>query len=64
MAVAPISQPLAPGISAVDYSPWSPEAQARSATPGILNYVPNANLLPAPTASPVFTGGTEYGNFV
>ena len=64
MAVAPITQPLAPGISAVDYSPWSPEAQARSATPGILNYVPNANLLPAPTASPVFTGGTQYGNYV
>ena len=42
MAVAPITQPLAPGISAVDYSPWSPAAQARAATPGILNYVPNA----------------------
>ena len=64
MAVAPITQPLAPGISAVDYSPWSPEAQARSATPGILNYVPNANLLPAPTASPTFQGGAQYGNYV
>ena len=64
MAVAPISQPLAPGISAVDYSPWSPAAQARSATPGILNYVPNANPLAAPTASPTFMGGTPYGNYV
>ena len=64
MAVAPITQPLAPGISAVDYSPWSPEAQARSATPGILNYVPNANFLPAPTASPTFRGATPYGNYV
>ena len=64
MAVAPITQPTAPGISAVDYSPWSPEAQARSALPGILNYTPNANMLPAPTASPVFTGGTQYGNYV
>ena len=64
MAVAPITQPLAPGISAVDYSPWSQEAQARSATPGILNYVPNANPLAAPTASPTFMGGTPYGNYV
>ena len=64
MAVAPITQPTAPGISAVDYSPWSPEAQARSALPGILNYAPNANMLPAPTASPTFTGGTQYGNYV
>jgi len=64
MAVAPISQPLAPGISAVDYSPWSQAAQARSATPGILNYVPNANPLAAPTASPTFMGGTPYGNYV
>jgi hypothetical protein len=64
MAVAPISQPLAPGISAVDYSPWSQAAQARSATPGILNYVPNANPLAAPTASPTFQGGTQYGNYV
>jgi len=64
MAVAPITQPLAPGISAVDYSPWSAAAQARSATPGILNYVPNANPLAAPTASPTFTGGSQYGNYV
>ena len=64
MAVAPISQPLAPGISAVDYSPWSAAAQARSATPGILNYVPNANPLAAPTATPTFQGGTQYGNYV
>ena len=64
MAVAPITQPLAPGISAVDYSPWSQAAQARSATPGILNYVPNANPLAAPTATPTFQGGTQYGNYV
>ena len=64
MAVAPITQPTASGISAVDYSPWSPEAQARSALPGILNYTPNANMLPAPTASPTFQGGTQYGNYV
>jgi len=64
MAVAPITQPIAAGISAVDYSPWSQAAQARSATPGILNYVPNANPLPVPTASPTFTGGTQYGNYV
>ena len=64
MAVAPITQPLAPGISAVDYSPWSQAAQARSATPGILNYVPNANPLAAPTAAPTFQGGTPYGNYV
>ena len=64
MAVAPITQPTAPGISAVDYSPWSQAAQARSALPGILNYVPNANPLAAPTASPTFTGGTQYGNYV
>jgi len=64
MAVAPITQPIAPGVSAVDYSPWSPEAQARSALPGILNYVPNANPLAAPTASPTFRGGTQYGNYV
>jgi len=30
MAVIPISQPLAPGLLAADYSPWSPESQARS----------------------------------
>ena len=64
MAVAPITQPTAPGISPVDYSPWSPEAQARSALPGILSYTPNANLLPAPTAAPTFRGGTPYGNYV
>ena len=64
MAVAPITQPTAPGISAVDYSPWSQAAQARSALPGILNYAPNANMLPAPTASPTFQGGTQYGNYV
>ena len=30
MAIVPISQPLAPGLLAADYSPWSPESQARS----------------------------------
>ena len=58
MAVAPITQPTAAGIDPVDYSPWSQAAQARSATPGILNYVPNANPLPAPTASPSWQGGS------
>ena len=64
MAVAPITQPTAAGIDPVDYSPWSQPAQARSALPGILHYAPNANLLPAPTASPTFLGGTPYGNYV
>jgi len=64
MAVAPITQPTAPGIAPVDYSPWSQEAQARSALPGILGYVPNANPLPAPTASPTFMGGDPYANYV
>ncbi len=64
MAVAPITQPTAAGIDPVDYSPWSQAAQARSATPGILNYVPNANPLPAPTASPSWQGGSVYGNYV
>jgi len=64
MAVAPITQPTAAGIDPVDYSPWSQPAQARSALPGILNYVPNANPLPVPTASPTFIGGTQYGNYV
>ncbi len=26
--------------------------------------MPNANPLPVPTASPTFTGGTQYGNYV
>ena len=30
MAIVPISQPLAPGLLAADYSPWSPESKARS----------------------------------
>ena len=64
MAVAPITQPTAAGIDPVDYSPWAQAAQARSALPGILNYVPNANPLAAPTATPTFQGGTQYGNYV
>ena len=64
MAVAPITQPTAAGIDPVDYSPWSQAAQARSALPGILNYVPNASTLPAPTATPAFQGASEYGNYV
>ena len=55
---------LGAGLTPGDYSPWSPQGQARSAIPGILNYVPNANPLAAPTASPTFTGGTQYGNYV
>ena len=42
MAVNPITQPLAAGLTSADYSPWSPEGQARSAAPGILNYTPGA----------------------
>lgn len=41
MAVIPISQPLAPGLLAADYSPFTPEAQSRSALsgkPGIFSY--------------------------
>jgi|TARA_Y100000296_G_scaffold38506_1_gene44583 hypothetical protein len=34
MAVIPISQPLAPGLLAADYSPWSAESQARSGLHG------------------------------
>jgi len=37
----PISQPLAPGLLAADYSPWSTEAGARTGMthlPGFLNY--------------------------
>ena len=34
MAVIPISQPLAPGLLAADYSPWSTESQARSGLHG------------------------------
>lgn len=37
----PISQPLAPGLLAADYSPWSTEAGARTGMthlPGLLNY--------------------------
>ena len=41
MAIVPISQPLAPGLLAADYSPWSPQAEARSGLfgiPGIFDY--------------------------
>ena len=39
MAVNPISVPLAAGLLAADFSPWTPEAQARSAIPsGLLGY--------------------------
>ena len=60
MAVAPISQPLAPGISAVDYSPWSQAAQARSATPGILGYVP----IDVPMELAMHEGANKYENYV
>ena len=39
MAVTPISQPLAPGLLAADYSPMSAEGMARSSmssVPGLL----------------------------
>jgi hypothetical protein len=41
MAIVPISQPLAPGLLAADYSPWSPQAEARSGLfgiPGVFDY--------------------------
>ena len=38
MAVNPVSEPLAPGLLEVDYSPWDPAAAARSAIPGLLGY--------------------------
>ena len=34
MAIVPISQPLAPGLLAADYSPWSTESKARSGLSG------------------------------
>jgi len=39
MAVIPISQPLAPGLLAADYSPWSPESQARSGLFGKVGFL-------------------------
>ena len=39
MAVNPISVPLAAGLLEADFSPWTPEAQARSSIPsGLLGY--------------------------
>lgn len=48
MAVIPISQPLAPGLVAADYSPFTPESQARSALSGktgIFNYYKPTGLV-------------------
>ena len=57
MAVAPITSPIAAGMDAVDYSPWSAAAQARSALPGILNYVPGAGgLVSIPTVAAPYGG--------
>lgn len=58
MAIVPISQPLAPGLLAADYSPWSPQAQARSGLFGI----PGIFDTPRPTrlSSPKTTGITGY----
>ena len=39
MAIVPISQPLAPGLLAADYSPWSPESQARSGLFGKVGFL-------------------------
>jgi|ETNvirnome_2_300_1030623.scaffolds.fasta_scaffold30172_1 hypothetical protein len=65
MAVLPITSPIAPGLVAADYSPWTPEAGARSALPGILGYTPGA-IAPhsTPYSPPIFRGGTTYGNYV
>ena len=58
MAIVPISQPLAPGLLAADYSPWSPQAQARSGLFGI----PGIFDTPSPTrpSSAKTTGITGY----
>ena len=57
MAVAPITSPIAAGMDAVDYSPWSAAAQARSALPGILNYVPGAGgVVSIPTIAAPYGG--------
>ena len=47
-------------------SMWGPGwlGADRSGSAGILDYTPMANLLPAPTASPAFTGGDPYANYV
>ena len=68
----PISQPLAPGLLAADYSPWSPEAGARtglSGLPGFLSYTGSTGItgstpdkLPAWSTDFISTkepGGTE-----
>ena len=55
----PISQPLAPGLLAVDYSPFSTEAGARSGMthlPGFLNYNKLVGLVgSSPDKAPDFT---------
>ena len=57
MAVAPITSPIAAGMDAVDYSPWSAAAQARAALPGILNYVPGAGgVVSIPTIAAPYGG--------
>ena len=60
MAINPVSQPMSPGLLEVDYSPWDAAAAARSGAPGGLLGSPAI----APYVSPVFRGGTEYGNYV
>ena len=55
----PISQPLAPGLLAADYSPWSTEAGARTGMthlPGLLNYNKLVGLVgSSPDKTPDFT---------
>ena len=55
----PISQPLAPGLLAADYSPFSTEAGARSgmtSLPGFLNYNKLVGLVgSSPDKAPDFT---------
>ena len=43
MAIVPISQPLAPGLLAVDYSPWSLEAGSRSGFAGLSGFLDYTN---------------------
>ena len=60
MAVNPVSEPLAPGLLEVDYSPWDPAAIARSGHPAGLLGSSSVGAYSPPT----FSGGTRYGNYV
>ena len=66
----PISQPLAPGLLAADYSPWSPEAGARtglSGLPGFLSYTGSTGITGStpdklPAWSTDFISTATYGD--